>query len=83
MPHMTEHAPKVSTRSVNPYARESSWKKLQQVRRTDRHTGGLTTATFLDVSIVTNPVLSFLHNANTSMGHRGKMGLYLKIFRTL
>jgi len=29
MPHITEHAPKVSTRSVEPYARESSRKKLQ------------------------------------------------------
>jgi len=30
MPHITEHAPNVSTRSVNPYARESLRKRLQQ-----------------------------------------------------
>jgi len=36
MPHVTEHAPEVSTRSVNPYARESSREKLQQDRQTNR-----------------------------------------------
>jgi len=42
MPHVTEHTPKVSTRSVKPYARESSREKRQQdgqtVRQTDRQT---------------------------------------------
>ena len=37
MPHITEHAPKFSTRSVNLYARENLQKKLQQDRRTERH----------------------------------------------
>jgi len=36
MPHITERAPKVSTRSVYPYARESLRKKLQQDRQTHR-----------------------------------------------
>jgi len=34
MPHITEHAPKVSTRSVYPYARESLRKRIQQDRQT-------------------------------------------------
>ena len=69
---MTEHAPKVSTRSVNPYARESSPKRLQQDRQrdrqTDRHThrdtdtftNGLSKTTFLDVRrlYIPNAVLS-------------------------
>jgi len=38
MPHVTEHTPKVSTRSVKPYARESSREKRQQDRRSDRQT---------------------------------------------
>jgi len=38
MPHVTEHTPKVSTRSVNPYARESLREKRQQDRRSDRRT---------------------------------------------
>ena len=38
MPHVTEHTPKVSTRSVNPYARESLREKRQQDRRTDGKT---------------------------------------------
>jgi len=38
MPHVTEHTPKVSTRLVNPYARESSQEKRQQVRWSDRRT---------------------------------------------
>jgi len=40
MPCITEHTPKVPTRSVNLYARESSPKKPQQDRRTDRQTHG-------------------------------------------
>ena len=38
MPHETEHTPTVSTRSVNPYARESSREKRQQDRQTHRRT---------------------------------------------
>ena len=38
MPHVTEHTPKVSFRSVNPYACESSREKRQQDRRSDRRT---------------------------------------------
>ena len=38
MPHITKRAPKVSTRSVYPYARESLRDKLQQDRQTDRYT---------------------------------------------
>ena len=38
MPYVTEQTPKVSFRSVNPYARESSREKRQQDRRTDRRT---------------------------------------------
>jgi len=38
MPHTTKHAPKVSTRSVYPYARarDSLREKLQQDRQTHR-----------------------------------------------
>ena len=35
MPHITEHAPKVSTWSVYPYARESLRKMIRQDRQTD------------------------------------------------
>jgi len=42
MPHVTEHTPKVSTRSVKPYACESSREKRQQYRRSDRPTEGRT-----------------------------------------
>jgi len=38
MPHVTEYTPKVLTRSVNPYARESSREKRQQDGQTDRRT---------------------------------------------
>ena len=38
MPHVTEHTSKVSTRSVKPYACESSWEKRQQDRQTDSQT---------------------------------------------
>ena len=38
MPHVTKHTPKVSTRSVKPYACESSREKRQQDRRPDRQT---------------------------------------------
>jgi len=38
MPHVTKHTPKVSTRSVKPYACESSREKRQQDGQTDRQT---------------------------------------------
>jgi len=38
MSHVTEYTPKVSTRLVNPYARERSREKRQQDRQTDRQT---------------------------------------------
>ena len=82
MPHVTEHTPKVSTRSVKPYACESSREKRQQDREQDRqtdrhthtHTDGLSKTTFLDVLGVvrTSQIRSylevdFLHDANTSI----------------
>jgi len=38
MPYIAEHAPKVSTRSVYPYARETLRKRIQQDRHTNTHT---------------------------------------------
>jgi len=38
MPHVTEHTPKVSSRSVKPYACESSREKRQQDGQTARQT---------------------------------------------
>jgi len=38
MPHVTEHTPKVSTWSIDPYARESSREKRQQDGQTDGQT---------------------------------------------
>jgi len=80
MPHVTEHTPKVSTRSVNPYARESLREKRQQDRQTDRHT---------DRRIVQNHFsrrfegcasqirsyleVDFLHDANTSIDMEVKL----------
>jgi len=67
MPHVTEHTPKVSTRSVKPYACESSREKRQQDRQTasqpDRQTDTQTDcskplfSTFWGLCIP-NPVLS-------------------------
>jgi len=75
MPHITEHAPKVSSRLVYPYARKSLRKKLQQDRQTDSHTDGLSLTNFLDalkVLLGTSQIRSylkhdFLHDANTSI----------------
>ena len=39
MPHVTEHTPKVPTRSINLHARESLREKRQQDGRTVRQTG--------------------------------------------
>ena len=74
MSHVTEHTPKVSSRSFKPYACESSREKRQQDRQTDRQThrrivqnhfsrrfGGCTSQirSYLEVD--------FLHDANTSI----------------
>jgi len=79
MPHITEHAPKVSTRLVYTCARESLRKRIQQDRQTARqidthtHTDGLSKTIFLDVLKVVHPKvrsylkLDFLHDANTSI----------------
>jgi len=72
MLHLTEDVPKVSTRSVNPYARESSPKKLQQ----DRNIDGLSKTTSPNVSMIVYPKsgpylkLDFLPDANTSKEHK-------------
>ena len=83
MPYTTEHATKISTRSVNPYARESSRKKHSKMDRlTDRHTDGLSKTTFLDVLKVVNPKSGLisnsisLHDAKTSMSHGSKLTFY-------
>jgi len=77
MPHVTKHSPKVSTRSVKPYACESSREKRQQDRRSDRrtdrqtHTQTDSETTFPDVLRVVHPKsglifeVDFLHDANT------------------
>jgi len=50
MARITEHAPKVSTRSVKPNARKSSWEKRQQDKQTDGKTDRrIVQITFLDV----------------------------------
>jgi len=77
MPHITEHAPKVSTRSVNPYARESLREKLQQDRQTaDRqiHTHRRVVQNhfsrrfeYCTSQIRSNLKLHFLYDANTSI----------------
>ena len=74
MLYVTEHTPKVSTRSGKPFACESSREKRQQDGQTDRHThrrivqnhfsrrfGGCTSQirSYLEVD--------FLHDANTSI----------------
>jgi len=79
MSYVTEHTPRVSTRSVKPYARESSREKRKQDRRTDGHTDGLSKTTFLDVLRVVNTQsgyleVDFLHDANTSIDIEVKKG---------
>jgi len=71
MPHITKHSPKVSTRSVYPYARESLRMLVQDRqagrqtyrhsdRQTNRHTDGLSKTTFLDVLKVVHPKFTAL-----------------------
>ena len=65
MPRKTDHAPKVSTRSVYPYARESSREKRQQGREADRqtHTHADELSTFLDVLWVVHPKSGLISNS--------------------
>ena len=77
--YITKHTLKVLTRSVYPYARESSPKKQQ----TDIQTNRFSKITFLDVLMVVHPQfglisnLIFLRDANASTarstGHRSKI----------
>jgi len=78
-PHKTKHAPKVSTRSVIPYARESSPKNVQQDRQTHRRIVQNDFSRRSDVCTVPTfqirfyLKLDFLLDANTSAGHGRKM----------
>jgi len=70
MPYITEHATTVSTRSVNPYARESSREKRQQDRHT--HTDIVQNHFSRRFEGCTSQIrsylkLDFLHDANTSI----------------
>ena len=79
MPHVTGQTPKVSTRSVKPYARESSMEKQQQDngqtdRRTDRQTHRRIVQNHFSRRFAgcTSQIRSylevdFLHDANTSI----------------
>ena len=78
MPHVTEHTPKVSTRSVKPYACESSREKRQQDRQTARQTDRQTHRRIVQNHFsrrfggCTSQIRSylevdFLHDANTSI----------------
>jgi len=74
MPHVTEHTPKVSTRSVKPYACESSREKRQQDRRSDRQTDRRIVQNHFSRRFEgsTSQIRSFLevdvlHDANTSI----------------
>jgi len=57
-PHITEHAPKVSTRSVHTYARKGTARQTDG--QTHTHTEGSSKTTFLDVSIVVLSVMKVL-----------------------
>jgi len=80
MPLITGHAPKVYTRSIYPYARDSSRKKLQQDRHTHRDTDGLSKTLFsrrfegCTSQIRSYVEVDFLHDAK-SMGHGSKTDL--------
>jgi len=72
MPHVTEHTPKVSTRSVKPYACESSREKWQQDRQTDTHFRIVQNHFSRRFEGCTSQIRSylevdFLHDANTSI----------------
>jgi len=92
MPHVTKHTPKVSTWSVNPYARESSREKRQQDRRSNRQTDGRTdrqthrrivqnhfSRRFEDCTSQIRSYLEvdFLHGANTSIDMEVKLIFFL------
>jgi len=78
MPDVTEHTPKVSTRSVNPYAREFCGKGYSNTDR-HTHTDGLSKTAFRDVLMVLHPKSGlysnsiFCTNANTSIDMEVKM----------
>ena len=85
MPHVTEHTSKISTRSVKPYACESSREKRQQDRQTARQTDTQTDcakplfSTFW--GLYTSQIRSylevdFLHDANTSIDMEVKIISY-------
>jgi len=78
MPHVTKHTPKVSTRSVKPYACESSREKRQQDRQTEGQTDRQTHRRIVQNHFsrcfggCTSQIRSylevdFLHDANTSI----------------
>jgi len=69
MPYISEHAPKVSTLSVNPYARESSPQKLQQDGQTQMDCPKPLFSTEVVSQTRSHLYVDFLHDANTSMGH--------------
>ena len=88
MPHVTEHTPKVPTRSVNSYACESSREKRQQdrqtARQTDRQTDRQTHRRLVQNHFsrrfggCTSQIRSylevdFLHDANTSIDMEVKL----------
>jgi len=78
MPHVIKHSTKVSTRSVNPYAREISREKRQQDRHIDGWTGRQTHRRIVQnifswrfegctSQIRSYLEVDFLHDANTSI----------------
>ena len=80
MPHVAKHTPKVSTRSVQPYACESSREKRQQDRQTARQTHrrivqNLFSRRFEGCTSQIRSYLEvdFLHDANTSIDMEVKM----------
>jgi len=81
MPLVTKHTPKFSTRSLNPYARESSSReKRPQDRQTDRQTHRRIVQNHFSrrVEGCTPQIRSylkveFLHDANTSIDMEVKM----------
>jgi len=70
MPYITQHAPEDSTRSVNPYVRESSREKPQKDRHTDdcpKHFSRRSEGCTFKIQFYLE--VDFSHDANTSMGH--------------
>ena len=63
MPHIPEQIPKVSSRTVHPYARTSWRQKRQTDGQAHRHIDGLAKTIFLDVSINVNPKSGLISNS--------------------